>query len=143
MLCKLHIPHFHKPSSLNLYLVHKSTVRSIVAGCIGTHLVRGKVKFEEIISHFLPFFREKRFTCDVGLCRASYVHNKDLKAHKEAKHQNKSYKCEKCDKEFLYVQGLNKHVAACHNGRVFAYATHNKEYTAQSSLKRHLTKTHN
>ena len=41
---KLRIPHCLSPPSRNGYLVHRSKVGSIVAGCIGAHLVRGKVK---------------------------------------------------------------------------------------------------
>ena len=44
---KLCIPHCLGPSSHNGYLVHRSKVGSKVAGCIGTHLARGKVKSVE------------------------------------------------------------------------------------------------
>ena len=44
---KLRILHSLGPNSYNGYLVHRSEVGSIVAGCIGTHLTRGKVKSEE------------------------------------------------------------------------------------------------
>ena len=44
---KLCIPHCLGPPSRNGYLVHKSKVGSTVAGCIGTHLARGKVKSVE------------------------------------------------------------------------------------------------
>ena len=45
--CKLCIPHHLGPPSRNGYLVHRYKVRSIVAGCTGTHLARGKVKSVE------------------------------------------------------------------------------------------------
>ena len=41
---KLRIPHFLGPPSRNGCLVHTSKVGSIVAGCIGAHLARGKVR---------------------------------------------------------------------------------------------------
>ena len=41
---KLRIPHCLSPSSRNRHLVHRSKIGSIVAGCIGAHLARGKVK---------------------------------------------------------------------------------------------------
>ena len=44
---KLCIPHCLGPPSHNGYLVHRSKVGSIVAGCIGAHLARGKVKSVE------------------------------------------------------------------------------------------------
>ena len=44
---KLRIPHCLGPPSCNGYLVHRSKVGSIVAGCTGTHLARGKVKSVE------------------------------------------------------------------------------------------------
>ena len=44
---KLRIPHCLGPPSRNGYLVHRSKVGSIVAGCIGTHLARAKVKSVE------------------------------------------------------------------------------------------------
>ena len=44
---KLHIPHCLSPPRLNGYLVHRSKVGSIVAGCIGAHLARGKVQSVE------------------------------------------------------------------------------------------------
>ena len=44
---KLRIPHCLSPPSHNGYLVHKSKVESIAAGCIGAHLARGKVKSVE------------------------------------------------------------------------------------------------
>ena len=44
VLGKLRIPHCLGPPSRNGYLVHRSKVGSIVAGCIGAHLARGKVK---------------------------------------------------------------------------------------------------
>ena len=44
VLGKLCIPHCLGPPSCNGYLVHRSKVGSIVAGCIGAHLARGKVK---------------------------------------------------------------------------------------------------
>ena len=44
VLGKLRIPHCFGPPSRNRYLVHRSKVGSIVAGCIGAHLARGKVK---------------------------------------------------------------------------------------------------
>ena len=47
MLGKLRIPHCLGPPSCNGFLVHRSKVGSIVAGCIGTHLARGKVKSVE------------------------------------------------------------------------------------------------
>ena len=40
---KLRIPHCLGPPSHNVYLVHRSKVESIVAGCIGAHLVRAKL----------------------------------------------------------------------------------------------------
>ena len=44
---KLRIPHCLGPLSRNGYLVHRSKVGSIVAGCIGAHLAREKVKSAE------------------------------------------------------------------------------------------------
>ena len=44
---KLRIPHCLGPPIRNGYLVHRSKVGSIVAGCIGAHLARGKVKSVE------------------------------------------------------------------------------------------------
>ena len=44
---KVRIPHCLSPPSRNAYLVHRSKVGSIVAGCIGAHLARGKVKSVE------------------------------------------------------------------------------------------------
>ena len=41
------IPQCLGPPSCNGYLVHRSKVGSIVAGCIGAHLARGKVKSVE------------------------------------------------------------------------------------------------
>ena len=41
---KLCIPHCCGPPSCNGYLVHRSKVGSIVAGCIGPHLAMGKVE---------------------------------------------------------------------------------------------------
>ena len=42
---KLHIPHCFCPLGHNGYLVHRYKVGSIVAGCIGAHLAREKVKY--------------------------------------------------------------------------------------------------
>ena len=47
VLGKLRIPHCLGPPSRNGYLVHRSKVGSIVAGCIGAHLARGKAKSVE------------------------------------------------------------------------------------------------
>ena len=47
VLGKLRIPHCLGPPSRNGYLVHRSKVGSIVAGCNGAHLARGKVKSVE------------------------------------------------------------------------------------------------
>ena len=47
VLGKLCIPHCLGPSSRNGYLVHRSKVGSIVAGCIDAHLARVKVKSVE------------------------------------------------------------------------------------------------
>ena len=47
VLGKLRIPHCLGPPSRNGYLVQRSKVGSIVAGCTGTHLARGKVKSVE------------------------------------------------------------------------------------------------
>ena len=44
---KLCIPHCFGSVSHTGYLVHRSNVRSIVAGCIVAHLERGKVKSVE------------------------------------------------------------------------------------------------
>ena len=44
---KLRIPHCLGPPRHNGYLVHRSKVGSIVAGCIGAQLARGKVKSVE------------------------------------------------------------------------------------------------
>ena len=44
---KLRIPQCLGPPSRNGYLVHRSKVGSIVAGCIGSHLIRGNVKSVE------------------------------------------------------------------------------------------------
>ena len=44
---KLCIPHCLGPPSRNGYLMHRSKVGSIVAGRIGAHLARGKVKSVE------------------------------------------------------------------------------------------------
>ena len=46
-LGKLCIPHCLGPTSRNGYLVHRSKVGSMVAGCISGHLARGKVKSVE------------------------------------------------------------------------------------------------
>ena len=45
--CKFRIPHCLGPPSHNGYLVHRSNIESIVAGCNGAHLARGKVKSVE------------------------------------------------------------------------------------------------
>ena len=47
VLGKHRIPHCLGPPSRNGYQVHRSKVGSIVAGCIGAHLARGKVKSVE------------------------------------------------------------------------------------------------
>ena len=47
VLGKFHNPHCLGPPSLNGYMVHRSKVGSIVAGCMGAHLARGKVKSVE------------------------------------------------------------------------------------------------
>ena len=44
---KLCIPHCLGPPSRNGYLVHRSKVGSIVSGCTGAHLARGKIKSVE------------------------------------------------------------------------------------------------
>ena len=44
---KLRLPHCFGPPSCNGYLVHIFKVGSIVAGCIGAHFARGKVKSVE------------------------------------------------------------------------------------------------
>ena len=49
---KLHISHCLIPPRRNGYPMHRSKVGSIVAGCIGTYLARGKVKSVE---HALPW----------------------------------------------------------------------------------------
>ena len=48
---KLCIPHCLGPPSRNRYLVHRSKVGSIVAGCIGAHHARGKVKSVNMRCH--------------------------------------------------------------------------------------------
>ena len=56
VLGELRIPHCLSPPSHNGYLVYRSKVGSIVAGCIGAHLVRGKVKsVEHALSWSLDF----------------------------------------------------------------------------------------
>ena len=52
VLGKLHISHYLSPLSRNGYLVYKSNVGSIVAGCIASHLTRGKV---QSVEHALPW----------------------------------------------------------------------------------------
>ena len=47
---KLHIPQCLDPFSRNGYLVHRSEVGSIVAGCCRAHLVNGKVKLLNMCS---------------------------------------------------------------------------------------------
>ena len=47
VLGKLCIQHCLGPPSCNGYLVHRSNVESIVPGCIGTQLARGKIKSVE------------------------------------------------------------------------------------------------
>ena len=44
---KFSIPHCLGKPSHKGYLVHRSIVRSIVPGCIGAHLAKGKVKSVE------------------------------------------------------------------------------------------------
>ena len=51
---KLRISHCLGPPSCNMYLVRRSKVGSIVAGCIGAHLPRGKVRSgEHVLSRSL------------------------------------------------------------------------------------------
>ena len=65
---KLRTLHCLGPPSRNGYLVHRSKVGSIVAGCIGAHLARGKVKSVEhalsrsLDSKQLPLPLSLRFT---------------------------------------------------------------------------------
>ena len=47
VLDRLHIPHCLGPPSRNGYVVHISKVGSMLAGCTGAHLARGKVKSVE------------------------------------------------------------------------------------------------
>ena len=70
VLGKLRIPHCLGPPSRNGYLMHRSKVGSIVAGCIDAHLARRKVKSVEHALSWsldskqlplpLPFTREIR-----------------------------------------------------------------------------------
>ena len=46
---KLRFAHCLGPNSRNGYLVHRSKVGSIIAGCVGAHLARGKVKSVEFV----------------------------------------------------------------------------------------------
>ena len=72
VLGKLRIPHCLGPLSRNGCLVHRSKVRSIVAGCIGAHLARGKVKSVEhalswsLDSKQLPLPLPLNLTCCPG-----------------------------------------------------------------------------
>ena len=59
VLGKLRTPHCHGPPSHNGYLVHRFKVGSIVEGCIGAHLARGKVKFVE---YTLSWSRDSKIT---------------------------------------------------------------------------------
>ena len=68
VLGKIRVPHCLGPPSHNWYLVHRSKVGSIVAGCIGAHFAKGKVKSVEYALSWsldskqlplhLPFTRE-------------------------------------------------------------------------------------
>ena len=86
---KLHIPHCLGPPSCNGYLVHRSKVGSIVAGCIGAHLARGKVKSVEhelswsLDSKQLPLplplsFQTRKHREGEDLCRATSFNNDTL-----------------------------------------------------------------
>ena len=55
VLGRLRIPHFLGPPSHNGYLVHRSKVGSIAAGCIGAHLASEKV---ESVEHALSWCLE-------------------------------------------------------------------------------------
>ena len=64
---KLRVPHCLGPPSHNGYLVHRYKVGLIVAGFIGTHLVRGKVKsVEHALSWSLDF---KQLPLPLPLCK--------------------------------------------------------------------------
>ena len=68
---KLRIPHCLSLPSRNGYLVHRSKVRSIVAGCIGTHLAKGKVKSVE---HALSWSLDsKQLPLPLPLCALPFV----------------------------------------------------------------------
>ena len=56
---QIRIPQCFSPPSRNGYLVHRSKIGSIVAGCIGCHLARGKVKS---VQHALSLSLESKTT---------------------------------------------------------------------------------
>ena len=61
---KLHIPYYLGLSNCNGCLVHRSKVGSIIAGCIGAHLARGKVKsVEHALSWSLDSTTTFTFSC--------------------------------------------------------------------------------
>ena len=62
---KFHTPHCLGPSRRNGYLVHRSKVGVIVAGCIGAHFAKKQVKPAE---HVLPWSLDTTFTLTLPLC---------------------------------------------------------------------------
>ena len=68
---KLHIPHCLSCG----YLVHSSKVGSIVAGCIGSHLARGKVNCVGLYLNALTHNQQGTWTKDLNLAN---VHKSDV-----------------------------------------------------------------
>ena len=80
VLGKLRIRHCLVPPSRNGYLVHRSKVGSIVAGCIGANLSRGKIKFvEHVLSWSLD---SNQLPLPLPLIRRGRVLNGELNAQR-------------------------------------------------------------
>ena len=81
----------------------------------------------------------KNFTCDQ--CGKKYVHNKDLQYHKDAKHGQKQYMCDKGNKVFAARYSHEKHTIACVKGKLYKCQSCNYTSHYKSNVNKHL-KTH-
>ncbi|XP_055374529.1 gastrula zinc finger protein xFG20-1-like [Condylostylus longicornis] len=82
--------------------------------------------------------KNRPFACTFEHCEKRFVNEIALKSHAIRHTSPRQYKCETCNKSFIYQHRLEEHIKIYHvNGRIFKCETCEKRFFDKHTLERH------
>lgn len=105
--------------------------------CNKTFIVRGQYAI-----HMATHTGDRNVPCDI--CGRTFAHKTAVSKHKWQEHNenNKKFKCEQCDKSFVYRGKLDSHMRSHTGEKPFSCDACNSTFSQRSNLNAHVKSVH-